>query len=97
MQKIYYIAGPMTGLENFNKDAFNFMQADLEEQGHVVLNPAILPVGLKPAQYLDICIPMLRCCTHIVMLEGWKDSKGANIERLIALYNPEMIIEYAYK
>ncbi len=42
MAKIY-IAGPMNGLPNFNRDAFNLEAQRLQSLGHVALNPAILP------------------------------------------------------
>ncbi|MGY3959487.1 DUF4406 domain-containing protein [Aeromonas popoffii] len=41
MAKIY-IAGPMTGLPNFNRDAFNAEAQRLLGLGHVALNSAIM-------------------------------------------------------
>jgi hypothetical protein len=35
-----YIAGPMTGLPNFNFPAFNAAAKHLRSQGHTVFNPA---------------------------------------------------------
>lgn len=46
MTKIY-IAGPMTGIPDYNRPAFNEYAAKLVEQGHTVLNPATLPDGLE--------------------------------------------------
>lgn len=46
MAKIY-IAGPMSGLPNFNRDAFNLEAERLHTLGHIALNPAILPDGLE--------------------------------------------------
>lgn len=83
--KIYYIAGPMSGLPNFNRDAFNAAAAKLTTAGHTALNPATLPDGLSQAQYMDICLAMLRCATHVQMLRGWDDSRGAFAERALAL------------
>lgn len=82
---IYYIAGPMSGLPNFNRDAFNAAATKLTASGHTVLNPATLPDGLSQAQYIDICLAMLRCATHVQMLRGWDDSRGAFAERALAL------------
>ncbi|HHQ6122796.1 TPA: DUF4406 domain-containing protein, partial [Enterobacter hormaechei subsp. hoffmannii] len=39
---VVFIAGPMTGYHNFNRDEFNAEARILEERGFTVLNPAIL-------------------------------------------------------
>lgn len=91
--KRYYIAGPMTGYTNFNREAFNVMCDDLRKQGHIVLNPAVLPDGLTQAQYMDICLAMLRCVTHVMMLKGWQGSQGAKIEHSLAIKS-DLILEY---
>ncbi|HAW1332710.1 TPA: DUF4406 domain-containing protein [Escherichia coli] len=75
-----YIAGPMTGYENFNRDAFNKEAERLSRHGHSVLNPATLPNGLTQREYMDICFAMLRCADAILMLPGWKASAGATAE-----------------
>ncbi len=41
-----YIAGPMTGYKNFNREAFHNAEEELKREGHTVLNPAVLPDGL---------------------------------------------------
>ncbi|MBB7007809.1 DUF4406 domain-containing protein, partial [Escherichia coli] len=41
-----YIAGPMTGYKNFNREAFHKAEEELKREGHTVLNPAVLPDGL---------------------------------------------------
>lgn len=79
-----YIAGPMTGYEKFNRPAFNAASEKLTSQGHVVLNPATLPAGLSEAQYMDICLAMLRCAEGIYMLNEWEYSAGARAENAIA-------------
>lgn len=75
-----YIAGPMTGLENFNRAAFNREADRLARHGHVVLNPATLPDGLDQKAYMDICFAMLRQADGILMLPGWQRSSGATAE-----------------
>lgn len=90
---IFYIAGPMTGLPNFNRESFYAMADHIKAEGMTAINPATLPDGLTQAQYMDICLAMLRCATHIVMLEGWQNSEGAKIERALAIKSG-LIVEY---
>ena len=40
-----YISGKITGNENYREE-FAKAQAELEKDGHIVLNPAVLPVGM---------------------------------------------------
>lgn len=68
-----YISGPMSGLAEFNRPAFMFTAARLTGCGHVALNPAVLPDGLTQAQYMDICLAMLRCAHAIYLLDGWEE------------------------
>ncbi|NIY47298.1 DUF4406 domain-containing protein [Cedecea colo] len=63
-----YIAGPMSGLPDFNRAAFNEAAYIKACYGHVVLNPAVLPGGLEQHEYMDICLAMLRCADSIIML-----------------------------
>ena len=79
-----YIAGPMSGLVEFNRPAFMFTAAKLTGRGHTVLNPAILPDGLSQAEYMDICLAMLRCADAIYLLDGWESSLGAVAEKALA-------------
>lgn len=79
-----YIAGPMTVRPDFNRPAFHSVAHELREQGYTVLNPAILPDGLSQAQYMDICLAMLRCADGIYLLKGWETSEGAQVEAMLA-------------
>lgn len=80
-----YIAGPMTGIVNDNREGFNEAEAFLKAKGHTALNPALLPRTLDDKKYLPICIAMLEACDAIYMLDGWDSSLGATCERLYAL------------
>lgn len=74
-----YIAGPITGIDNY-KENFNTVSDKLAGLGFRVMNPAILPEGFEWDEYMSICIPMLKCCHAIVMLNGWEQSRGARAE-----------------
>ena len=75
-----YIAGPMTGLVDANRHAFNGHAVTLAEAGHVALNPAVLPDGLAHHEYIAICKPMVEIADEVHMLPGWERSKGATME-----------------
>jgi hypothetical protein len=79
-----YVAGPMTGYENYNRDAF-FVEAErLKTKGHTLLNPAHLPDGLSQAEYMDICFAMIRAADGVVFLAGWEQSEGVLAEHAYA-------------
>lgn len=84
MAKIY-IAGPMTGLPNFNCDAFNLEAERLHALGHIALNPAILPNGLEQHEYMALCIEMVKMADQLVMLPHWERSAGATAEHALAI------------
>lgn len=79
-----YIAGPMTGLPDFNRDPFRKQHVSLMNEGHIVLCPAILPNGLSQHEYMDICFAMVRAADAIFMLRGWEKSDGAVAEHALA-------------
>ena len=91
MAKIY-IAGPISGLPNFNRDAFNPAAHRLLGLGHVALNPAILPDGLEQHEYMAICIEMVKMADQLVMLPGWERSAGARAEHALAIKLGKAII-----
>lgn len=70
-RKIVYIAGPMSGLPEYNRPAFNTEALHQQQKGHVVLNPATLPDGLTQQQYMGICIEMVKIADEVIMLPNW--------------------------
>lgn len=87
-----FISGPMSGLPNFNRDAFNAEAHRLLGLGHVALNPAILPDGLEQHEYMAICIEMVKMADQLVMLPGWERSAGARSEHALAIKLGKAII-----
>lgn len=92
-----YVAGPMTGHPEFNYPAFHAAADKLRAMGFEVVSPAELnPVEpdlqvdedyhrkLYPS-FMRRDIAALIECDHIVMLDGWEESKGASLEHHIAL------------
>lgn len=90
-----YLAGPMTGIKDFNRPAFNQMANALTSDGYSVLNPATLPGGMTQAQYMSICLPMVLCSQTVYMLKNWKMSEGALAEHALAFkLNLRIIYEH---
>lgn len=81
-----YVAGPMTGIEDFNFPAFNDMAAKLRALGYTVENPAEHGVvdGAVWADYMAYDLTRLGLCGIIALLPGWEKSQGARLEVLIA-------------
>lgn len=86
-----YIAGKITGEPNY-KEKFDIAATSLEEQGHIVLNPAELPEGMLPADYMRICFAMIDTADVIYLLKDWYSSSGAFIERDYAMYTGKSIL-----
>jgi hypothetical protein len=87
-----YISGPISGTDDW-KERFTRAEKELRVLYSAggeeidVINPARIemPEGTTWQQYMDITLQMLRGCDEIYMLAGWRNSKGAQIERLYAL------------
>ena len=82
-----YIAGPMTGIAEFNFPAFNAAAAELTAQGLTPVNPADhgLVEGAQWDDYLRYDIAQLATCEAIYFLPGWTASKGARLEHHLAM------------
>ena len=79
MKQKAYIAGKITGDPEYRKK-FAHAQEVLEHRGYIALNPALLPEGMAPSDYMRICLAMLDTADVAFFLPGWMDSKGANLE-----------------
>lgn len=82
-----YLAGPMTGIEDYNYPAFHEAARDLRAQGFEVCNPAEEHNGdqsLPRHVYLRTAVENLLRAEAIVMLPGWQRSRGAIFELQVA-------------
>lgn len=95
MNKRVYIAGPMTGIKDFNYPAFHTEAERLRNAGHTPISPAadhneqpLNPPRLQDIKdhthYMRIAVAKLITCDHIAFLPGWANSKGARLENEIA-------------
>ena len=83
MKKKVFISGPMSGYDNFNREAFMEAEKKLKEAGYSVFNPAWL-LGLDSewdnASVMAIDMAALSRCDAIYQLDGWRESMGAKAE-----------------
>ncbi|MFL1531690.1 MULTISPECIES: DUF4406 domain-containing protein [Pseudomonas] len=81
-----YVAGPMTGIADFNYPAFNDVADHLRAQGFEVENPADHGIveGAQWADYMAYDLTRLGLCGVIALLPDWEKSQGARLEVLIA-------------
>lgn len=79
-----YIAGPMTGIKDYNYPAFHAAAAEWRSLGFHVENPAEVEPQSSWAAYMKVGLRKLLTCDTIVLLPGWTESRGAVLEWLLA-------------
>ncbi len=67
------------------KNHFERVEIDLTKRGKFVINPAENIKRDSWKDYMRDSIRQLVGCEAVVMLDGWQESKGATIERNLAL------------
>ena len=88
MAKRVYLGGPMAGIAEHNFPVFHKAARWLRGQGYEVFNPAENKDGdvdQPRSFYMRIDIPAVMASDAIVLLPGWQESRGANLEVWIAL------------
>lgn len=86
MKKVF-ISGPMTGLPNYNREAFDEAEELLQNAGFTVVNPAKFGIDdMTDADIARIDLNALLSCNYIYQLEGWSYSKGASAEWSVSLW-----------
>ena len=74
-----YIAGKIFG-DTAYLEKFKLAERAITEQDHIVLNPAILPEGMRPADYMRICMAMMESADVVAFLHDYEQSRGAQLE-----------------
>lgn len=85
MKKKIYIAGKITGDPNF-QEKFQMDKLHFESLGYIVLNPAELPAGMSPGDYMRICFSMIDVADEIYFMPCYNDSPGAKLELQYCVY-----------
>jgi len=77
MKKIF-LSGAMTGVPDYNRPLFFKVEKMINElTDNIVLNPAVLPIGMKHKDYMKICFAMIDVSDEVLFLEGYQESKGS--------------------
>lgn len=99
-----FISGPMSGLPDFNYPSFHEAGEYLRGLGQSFMSPAhdwrLKPINpphpkreLPWEYYMKSSIEKMMRCDRILMLPGWEKSRGATIEKELAIIL-NMQIEY---
>ena len=82
-----YISGPMSGLPDFNYPAFDAKEHQLVRAGYGVRNPANIAGehSWTWQQWMKAALKLQLEADVVHMLPGWRKSRGARIERRLAL------------
>ena len=81
---ICYISGPMTGIPEHNFPAFIKAKKLLKDLGFEVLSPHEAPKCDTWEGYMRHDLQLVCKSDKIVMLPGWKKSRGALLEKMVA-------------
>lgn len=82
-----YISGPITGIEGWVVETmFGHMEKVVRSLKMEPVSPLRngLPEGSTWEQHMKADLKMLMDCEAIIMLEGWRKSRGARIEHRLA-------------
>lgn len=89
MTEILYVAGPMSGLPDFNRAAFSIAAFNLRSAGYLVINPADNEIEQPNSddawqQYMRLSISQIAVADGVAYLPGWPQSRGASLEIFLA-------------
>lgn len=101
MAKKFYLAGPMSGIPDFNFPAFHEAAGKLREAGHEIVSPAEMDEAEgvtggdfangvpEPEEYWRLLARDVQTigtgCDGIVFLPDWFHSRGAKLEAMAGL------------
>lgn len=90
-KKKIYIAGKITGEKDY-KIKFKKIETELNKKGYIVLNPAWMPEGMSPKDYMRICFAMIDTADTVLFMKDYKESKGARLELNYCRYTGKKVV-----
>ncbi|AID58944.1 hypothetical protein PBI_GAIA_125 [Mycobacterium phage Gaia] len=94
-----YVSGPMSKRKDYNFPKFHAVAAELRAQGKEVVNPAELAHNDDLTKdwsfYVREDLRAMLDCDEIVLLPGWRGSKGARLELRVAKALGMRVTEWA--
>jgi hypothetical protein len=88
-----YISGPVPANRDFYKQPYMLAEARLKLLGHSPFNPSWMNFNddWSTNERLSVGLAALALCHGIFMLDGWEDSKSAQVEYDYAVKNGKKI------
>ncbi len=82
----YYLSGPMSGLPDFNRAAFDDAAVRLRARGLTIVSPHEVDGVHTYEAYLRADLQILvESCYGLILLPGWPASTGAKLELQVTL------------
>lgn len=92
----FYIAGPMRGYKDLNKPMFACVSVVLRRKGFTVWSPSehesYLKLSFSKCMIVDLNA-VINQCNKVVLLPGWRNSLGANMEVFTAFGCGKEVVE----
>lgn len=73
-----YISGKITGDRRY-KAKFREVEKKLAAAGHIVLNPATAPEGLRPVDYMRLCFAMMEAADVVLFMQDYAEARDAMV------------------
>ena len=80
-----YVAGPVTGVPELNRPAFEEAAGRIVGAGHTAIVPHwFVPADASWQDAMRTSLDLLAACEVVALLDGWERSRGAKLEARVA-------------